>query len=132
MPRKPEKNHSDGIGKVPVKMTGTYFVSVAGVSYNNDDGSSRQTIISRCKPGETLRLIREPGNKIDPGAIKVTRRNGEQIGYVPAHIAHNGDSGGLAHEIDAGVTFRCRIAEMIGGGAGMLYGVTIEITDEDW
>ena len=61
-------------------------MSVAGVSYDNDDGSSRQTIISRCKPGETLMLIREPDNKFDAGAIKVTRRNGQQIGYVPAHI----------------------------------------------
>jgi len=108
----------------------TYLLSVAGVSYNNDDGSSRQRIISQCRPGETLMLIREPDNNFDPGAIKVTRRNGQQIGYVPAHIARNGDSGGLAHEIDAGVTLRCRIAEIIGGG--LLFGVTVEITDGDW
>jgi len=115
-----------------IKTTRTYFVSVAGVSYDNDDGSSRQTIISRCKPGEALMLNREPNNRFDSGAIRVTRRNGQQIGYVPAHIAHNGDSGGLAHEIDAGVTFRCRIAEINGGGAGLVLGVIIEITDGGW
>jgi len=132
MRRQTGKSHADGCGKVSAKMTRTYFVSVAGVSYNNDDGSSRQTIISRCKPGETLMLIREPDNKIDAGAIKVTRRNGQQIGYVPAQFARNGDSGGLAQKIDSGVTFRCRIAEINGGGAGLLYGMTVEITDGDW
>jgi len=108
----------------------TYLVSVVGVSFDNDDGSSRQTIISLCKPGEALRLIREPNNRVDSAAIKVTRWNGQQIGYVPAHIARNGDAGGLAPEIDAGATFRCRIAEIVGGG--LLFGVTIEITDGDW
>jgi hypothetical protein len=124
MRRNREKSHA-------VKRTNRHLVSVAGVSFNNDDGSSRQTVISHCKPGETLMLIREPDNKFDAGAIKITRRNGQQIGYVPACIARHGDSGGLAHEIDAGVIFRCRIAEITGGGLGMLYGVTIEITDGD-
>jgi hypothetical protein len=97
-----------------------YLVNVVGVSYNNNDGSSRQTIISRCKPGETLVLIREPNNKFDPAAIKVTRRNRQQIGYIPADIARSGDAGGLAHEIDAGATFHCRIDEIIGGGEGCI------------
>jgi hypothetical protein len=108
------------------------MVSVVGVSYNNDDGSSRQSIISRCKPGEALLLTREPSNKHDPWAIKVARLNRQQIGYVPAYIAHNGESSGLAHEIDAGAWYRCRIAEINGGGAGLLQGVTIEITDVNW
>jgi hypothetical protein len=110
-----KKNGAEGTGKTPVKITRTYFASVAGVSYNNDDGSSRQTIISQCKPGEKLMLIREPDNRFDPAAIKVTRWNGHQIGYVPADIARNENSGGLAHEIDAGAEYRCRIAEVIGG-----------------
>jgi hypothetical protein len=127
-----EKNGAEGTAKAPAKITRTYFVSVAGVSYNNDDGSSRQMIISRCRPGETLRLIREADNGFDPWAIKVTRRNRKQNGYVPANIAHNENSGGLAHEIDAGVRFQCRIADIIGGGPGLLHGVLVEITGGDW
>jgi HIRAN domain len=58
-----------------------FFAKVHGVSYKNDDGSSRQKIISRCKVGEELDIIPEPTNRHDPGAMKVCRKNGEQLGY---------------------------------------------------
>jgi hypothetical protein len=132
MPRQTGKSPADGIGKTSAKMTRTYIMSVAGVSYNNDDGSNRQTIISRCRPGEQLMLIREPENTFDPGAVKVVRTNGWQLGYLPAHMTRDGDPSGLAHQIDAGVKFRCRIADITGGGPGMRYGVEIDITDGRW
>ena len=95
MRRQPlKKPHAKGIGKKFVKTPRTYVVSVAGVSYHNDDGSSRQTIISRCKPGETLMLIREPDNRFQGNAPERTAdrlRSG-------ARIARNEDSGKLAHE----------------------------------
>ena len=59
-----------------------FFAKVHGVSYKNDDGSSRQKIISGRKVGEELDIIPEPTNKHDPGAMKVCRKNGEQLGYL--------------------------------------------------
>jgi hypothetical protein len=132
MRRQTGKRHANGVGNASAEMTVTYLMSVAGVSFDNDDGSSRQTIISSCKPGETLRLIREPDNKFDPRAIKVVRGNGRQVGYLPARITCDGDPSGLAHQIGAGVKFRCRIVDITGGGPGMLYGIEIEITDGKW
>jgi hypothetical protein len=79
-----------------------------------------------------LKLIREPDNRFDPGGIKVQRRNGQQIGYIPTHVARDGDEGGIAYQMDAGVRFKCRVAGFSGGGFGMLYGVAIEITDGTW
>ena len=72
-----------------------FFAKVHGVSYKHDDGSSRQKIISRCKVGEELDIIPEPTNRHDPGAMKVCRKNGEQLGYwhaggrMPLVIAPN-------------------------------------------
>jgi hypothetical protein len=54
----------------------SFFSKVAGVAHNNADGSSRQQIISRCRVGEELSLVREPGNEFDPNAIKILRSNG--------------------------------------------------------
>jgi len=57
-------------------------VNVAGVSYNNRDGTSRQRIILRCSAGELLRLKAEDDNPVDPNAVAVIRLNGEQLGYL--------------------------------------------------
>ena len=66
-----------------------YPAKVAGVTFDNDDGSSRQKIIARCTVGEKIRLIREPDNPYDEFAIKVCRSNGEQIGYVASEYLEN-------------------------------------------
>jgi len=116
----------------PPRITHRYFLNVAGASFNNDDGSERQKIISRCKVGDELLLIREPNNRFDPGAIKVTRLKGQQIGYLPASVTCHGDSSGLASQIDTGMNYRCRIADISGGVFGVWFGVKVEITDGDW
>lgn len=132
MRRQPAENDTNGIGPAFVKVTRGYSVNVAGVTFCNDDGSDRQAIISRCKPGEQLMLIREPDNKFDSGAIKVVRKKGLQLGYIPASMTRDGDPSGLAHQIDAVAKYRCRIANITGGGPGLRYGVEVEITDGKW
>jgi hypothetical protein len=61
---------------------GQMLTKVVGDSHVNDDGSSRQEIITRCKPGDALTLKSEPHNQYDPNAVAVLTRNGEQIGYL--------------------------------------------------
>ena len=58
------------------------LTKVVGDSHVNDDGTSRQEIIARCKAGDPLRLKSEPSNRFDPHAVAVLTRNGEQIGYL--------------------------------------------------
>ena len=107
----------------------SFFTKVAGVTHRNDDGSRRQQIIPRCSIGENLILRREPHNRVDTGAIKVTRSNGEQLGYLPAHVSRGGDASGLAHQMDAGTGYQCRITAITGGGPEKSWGVNIEVTD---
>lgn len=63
-------------------MRGQFTVAVAGVSYPNDDGSSRQDIIRDCREGENLELHHVPVPQ-DKYAVKVSRWNGEQLGWLP-------------------------------------------------
>ena len=100
----------------------SFFTTVAGVSHEG-----RQHIVARCSVGEILILIRDPSNRFDKGAIKVMRLNGEQLGFIPAHVSRGGESSGLAFQMDHGSEYRCRIKNITGGGPGESLGVNIEI-----
>lgn len=66
-----------------------FNTSVAGVSFENDNGSSRQRIISKyCRVGDYVKLISEPDNKYDKNAIMVYLLNGQQIGYLKSTFAY--------------------------------------------
>jgi len=83
-----------------------FYGQVHGIFHENEDGTSRQKVISECREGEEVFLIPEPTNHYDPGAVKVCRRNGEQLGYWPA------DGHRMAHDLGIGWTFRVTIEEI--------------------
>ena len=62
----------------------TFRLGVAGESYDNADGTSRQRIIRMCSAGEPMQLVPEPENPHDNRAVKVCRQSGEQVGYLPS------------------------------------------------
>jgi hypothetical protein len=61
-----------------------FYQQVHGVTFKNDDGSSRQRIIKECSVGEVIELVPEPDNRYDSDAVKVCRQNGDQLGYLPS------------------------------------------------
>ncbi len=65
----------------------TWCTSVAGVSFQNNDGSSRQTAISECHVGDILSLNRQSTNPHDSNAIAVFNSHGNQIGFLPRDVA---------------------------------------------
>lgn len=71
------------------------FVSVAGESFDNPDGVSRQDVLKRVRPGTEVFLIPEPTNRFDPNAVAVYAdyENGDtgQIGYLPRDHNISGD-----------------------------------------
>jgi hypothetical protein len=79
---------------------------VHGIFHKNSDGTSRQRIIRDCSEGEELQLVPEPDNRVDPGAVKILRMNGEQIGYWPA------EAGRVAGDLAIGWTYRVTIDEI--------------------
>jgi hypothetical protein len=61
-------------------------LKVVGVTFSNEDGSSRKAIILEMKGNEVIDLVREPENKYDANAIKVLADN-RQIGYIGKEYA---------------------------------------------
>lgn len=66
-----------------------FYSKIAGVSHKNADGSSRQEILLRCDPPESLHLVLESDNPVDPKAVALHRLNGEQLGYLNSDLAHD-------------------------------------------
>lgn len=58
---------------------------VAGVRFENLDGSDRQKILKCCKVNEQLVLVQEPNIQF-PEAVKVCRKSGEQLGWLSDNI----------------------------------------------
>jgi hypothetical protein len=98
----------------------SFFTKIAGVTHER-----RQSIVARCSEGERLLLLREPGNPVDPGAIKVLRQNGQHLGYIPAHVSRHGDPSGLAFRMDQGIQCGCRIKNLTVCGPGESLGGNI-------
>jgi hypothetical protein len=101
------------------------YTKVAGISYRNPDGSSRQNIARRCSPGERIVLQPEPDNPYDSHAVAVLRENGDQLGYVPADR--------LAEELSRWIPeerqIECIVTDVTGGESGKpTLGVNLRIT----
>lgn len=96
-----------------------FFTKVVGVTHSNDDGSNRQTIIATCMPAEKLILEHDESNRFDPNAVRVSRMNGQQIGFLREELAEEVVSksrGG--HRYAAFVT-------QVTGGKGKYLGVNL-------
>ncbi len=64
-----------------------FHSKVVGVTFANDNGTSRQDIIRRCKTGDDLVFKPTPTDK-HPESIGVFNNRGEQLGNVSADTAH--------------------------------------------
>ena len=109
-------------------MNRTFRTKVVGVTFQNPDGSNRQEIISKCKVGEDVLLIRDYENSYDRYAIAVLRKTGEQIGFIDKDVAfrHEGMND-LAPHIDEGGEVGAKIVDLIGESEKTNWGCVIEI-----
>lgn len=111
---------------------GEFYSKVAGVSFNNEDGTSRQKIIARfAKPGMPLILVREPHNPhsetgsavaVFIKAETIFASNIGQIGYLKDGVSRE-----IAKHMDSGKQVKAKISEVTGGGKGRSFGVNIFI-----
>ena len=68
-----------------IRMHGRIITTkVVGVSFEG-----RQEVVAKLQMGDRIWLEREPFNPYDVNAIRVTRNNGEQIGYLSRHLARS-------------------------------------------
>lgn len=103
----------------------TIKTRVAGISFENRDGSSRQAFARQVRKGDPLVLTREPENPFDPNAIAVAWIDKEgvalQVGYVPRALAAV-----LAPMVDAGAKLEASVIRA-GGGGLQLIGIRMKI-----
>jgi HIRAN domain len=104
-----------------------FFGQVAGESHRNDDGSSRQAIILRCRVGEPLVLEHDPDNPHDINAIRVLRQTGEQIGYLEREFA-----GEVVSRSAKGRHYHAVIAGIGRPRRSRFYGVALLLIVEDY
>ena len=114
-----------------------FRTTISGITKQNVDGTERQKIVSKCRTGEWLTLVREPDNPYDKYAIAVYTSVGQQLGYVPKRDMRLADHMDMAGEVWAQVV-------KVTGGPGLLgifmasrrknYGCVIQITKGsfDW
>lgn len=94
-------------------------VKVVGVSFDNDDGSSRQEILSTIFDGEAL-LLEYFEYEIEP-AYAVKTALGEQIGNLPKGLSAD------IYRRFKDCYFAAQVNHMTGGDDGMKYGCVIDI-----
>ncbi len=100
-----------------------FHSKVAGVTYDNPDGTGRQDLIRQCRAGDRLRSRREPDNRYDPNAVAVCTESGVRIGYLSSRLAAE-----LAPLLDRGGRVDVEISEITGGGDERALGVNILMT----
>lgn len=93
---------------------------VKGVTYNNSDGTSRQTIISRLTLSSPISLKRDYANLYDPNAVMVVTEAGDQIGFLDRDMA-----GRISVAMDRGEQPRVSILRIAGGSDGFFYGIEV-------
>lgn len=86
----------------------SFRTRVAGVTFLNDDGSSRQAALAEISRGDELKLVREPNNPQDKYAVAVFTAAGKQIGYV----ANPKRDRRLAHHLDMGGPASCTVVDL--------------------
>ena len=62
-----------------------FQTKISGVTFPNQDGQRRQDIIKRCRNGDKIFLELDKDSNFT-NAIKVIRKNKEQLGYIPREI----------------------------------------------
>ena len=105
-------------------LISSFFTKVVGVSYSNDDGSSRQEILSNCLIGESVVLYWHEFRG-EPACAVIS--NHGQIGYLKAELAAD------LHEqyvADAGndFIFSARISDITCGENGLFFGCNLLVS----
>lgn len=102
-----------------MEIISDFHTKVVGVTFNNDDGTSRQKIIQSCKSGEDI-ILKPTPSKEYPDAIGVFNIRGQQLGNINAELAKE-----IKNKYPAN-PMKCSISALTGGGE-RTYGCNLHI-----
>lgn len=98
-----------------------FHTKVVGVSFNNNDGTSRQDIIKSCKVGDDI-IFKPVPTKEYPDAIGVFNAHGKQLGHLTAELASE-----LKNKYPTN-PMKAVVAGITGGENGKNYGCNLKLT----
>ena len=92
-----------------------FFTKIVGVSFQNEDGSSRQELIEKMKRDFSsktivLRLERQHSNPHDANAVAVTTPKGKQLGFLSKKVSET-----IAPILDNGKPVTATVSSITGG-----------------
>ncbi len=108
------------VKKSSLSVERDFYTKVAGVSFNNSNGTSRQSIIKGLRSGEDV-LLKPMPSKEYPDAIGVFSSKGKQIGFLSAELAHD-----MKYKYGSN-PMSATIGSISGGESGKNYGVNLHI-----
>lgn len=79
-----EKIIEDAYGQIIDKH---FYSKVAGVTFANEDGVGRESLVRCCKTFDMVSLVREPENPHGSTAVAVKNAAGAKLGYLPREVA---------------------------------------------
>ena len=83
---KQQTKSSASIDSSKMTILRDFHTKVVGVTFDNDNGTSRQEIIKNCRVGEDI-ILKPVPTKEYPDAIGVFNTRGQQLGYISAELA---------------------------------------------
>jgi 5-methylcytosine-specific restriction protein A len=132
--------HDESFGGVTVSldMSGTISISappkvfetkIVGTKEKNADGSDRQEIISKCKKGEEVKLVRVLVKYENNYLIEVFTKSGERIGCIDESVARRSY---LAYDMEHGCEVTAKISEILGEPFNLECIIEITRTEINW
>ena len=106
-----------------------FYTKIAGVSFENQDGISRQEIIEDLEEQVQhntpilLLLQRDPENPYDPQAVQVLDPQGRPLGFLKRQVSQT-----IAPLLDQGVQVQCELAQITGQSLHHHYGINIKLS----
>ena len=83
---KQRQSNSQRIDSSNLEIIKDFHTKVVGVTFNNENGTSRQTIIKACKPGDDV-IFKPTPTKEYPDSVGVFNAIGKQLGNLNAELA---------------------------------------------
>lgn len=108
------------VSKSSLSVESDFYTKVAGVTFDNADGTSRQSIIKKCSPGEDV-IFKPMPSKEYPDAIGVFTAKGKQLGFLKAELAHE-----MKYQYGTN-PMSATISDITGGDNGKSFGVNLHI-----
>ena len=114
------KFESRVLERIPASLEKHFCTKLVGVSFKNDDNTSRQSNIKLLSEGQELVLQMQPDNEYDENAILVCTSGGAGLGHLDSRLA-----GEVTRSLKRGKGWTCFVRRLLSSPGSKKVGVTL-------